>query len=155
MEKAMLGKTSPSAPAFALLAFMQGAGSQIWRRKRNGGAPGGLSTSVIDQGCDFEGRLSFVGTLVLNGKFRGEIVTCDTLLVGESGEIEAEVRVGTAIVSGQITGNLVARERIELRAGARVSGEIVTPVLVLEEGVVFDGRCKMKGEEVEAAQESS
>jgi cytoskeletal protein CcmA (bactofilin family) len=91
----------------------------------------------------------------LNGKFRGELISSDTLLVGETGEVQAEVQVGVAIVSGQIRGNITARERVELRATARVFGDIATPVLILEEGVVFDGRCKMQGEEPQAAQKSS
>ena len=127
----------------------------MWRWKRNSSAHNHASTSVIDQGCELEGRLSFVGTLVLNGKFRGELLSSDTLLVGETGELEADVQVGIAIVNGQVRGNIMARERVELRAAARVYGDIVTPVLVLEEGVVFDGRCKMKNEEPQAAQKSS
>ncbi|MBI3059197.1 MAG: polymer-forming cytoskeletal protein [Deltaproteobacteria bacterium] len=127
----------------------------MWRWRRNGSAPEQASTSVIDQGCELEGRLTFVGTLVLNGKFRGELFSSDTLLVGETGQAEAEVQVGVAIVSGQVTGNLIARERVELRGSARIFGDIVTPVLVLEEGVVFDGRCKMKTKEIRAVQKSS
>lgn len=127
----------------------------MWRWRGNSSAPDQASTSVIDQGCELEGRLTFVGTLVLNGKFRGELFSSDTLLVGETGQAEAEVQVGVAIVSGQITGNIIAHERVELRSTARVYGDIVTPVLVLEEGVVFDGRCKMKSEELRAVQKSS
>lgn len=127
----------------------------MWRWRGNNSAPDQASTSVIDQGCELEGRLTFAGTLILNGKFHGEIFSSDTLLVGESGEVEAEVQVGIAIVSGQITGNINARERVELRGTARIFGDIVTPVLVLEEGVVFDGRCKMKNEEIRAVQKSS
>lgn len=127
----------------------------MWRWRGNSSAPDQASTSVIDQGCELEGRLTFVGTLVLNGKFRGELFSSDTLLVGETGQAEAEVQVGIAIVSGQITGNIIARERVELRGTARIFGDIVTPVLVLEEGVVFDGRCKMKSEELRAVQKSS
>lgn len=127
----------------------------MWRWRGNNSAPDQASTSVIDQGCELEGRLTFAGTLVLNGKFHGEIFSSDTLLVGESGQVEAEVQVGVAIISGQITGNINARERVELRRTARIFGDIVTPVLVLEEGVVFDGRCKMKNEEIRAVQKSS
>ena len=127
----------------------------MWRWRGNSSAPDHASTSVIDQGCELEGRLTFVGTLVLNGKFRGEIFSSDTILVGETGQLEAEVQVGVAIVSGQVTGNIIARERVELRGSARIFGDIVTPVLVLEEGVVFDGRCKMKNEELRAVQKSS
>jgi len=127
----------------------------MWRWKGNNSAPDQASTSVIDQGCELEGRLTFVGALVLNGKFRGEIFSSDTLLVGETGQVEAEVQVGVAIVSGQITGNIIALERVELRGTARIFGDIVTPVLVLEEGVVLDGRCKTKNEDLRAVQKSS
>ena len=124
----------------------------MWRFKSNGSTPNHAATSVIDHGCEVEGHVSFAGTLVLNGKFRGELISSDTLLVGETGEVQAEVQVGVAIVSGQITGNIVARERVELRGRARISGDIVTPVLLLEEGVVFDGHCRMKGEEPRAVE---
>lgn len=128
----------------------------MWRWRASASTPNEDSTSVIDQGCEVEGRLRFDGTLVLNGRFRGELVSSDTLLVGETGQLEAEVevQVGVAIVSGQITGNIVARERVELRGKARIFGDILTPVLVLEEGVVFDGRCRMRSEEVRAAQKT-
>ncbi|TAK04427.1 polymer-forming cytoskeletal protein [bacterium] len=125
----------------------------MWRWRGNGSTPD--PTSVIDQGCELEGRFTFVGTLVLNGKFRGELLSSDMLLVGDTAQVEAEVQVGVAIVSGQITGNIIARERVELRGTARVFGDIVTPVLVLEEGVVLDGHCKMKNEEPRAVQKSS
>lgn len=105
------------------------------------------STSVIDHGCEAEGRLNFVGTLAMNGHFRGELLASDTLLVGERGEVEAAVEVGVAIISGQVRGNITARERVELRGTARIYGNIVTPVLVLEEGVVIDGQCKTSGQE--------
>lgn len=127
----------------------------MWRWRGNSSAPDHASTSVIDEGCELEGRITFAGTLVLNGKFRGELFSSDTLLVGESGQVEAEVQVGIAIISGQVTGNIAARERVELKGSARIFGDIVTPVLVLEEGVVFDGRCKMKADELRAAQKSS
>jgi cytoskeletal protein CcmA (bactofilin family) len=126
----------------------------MWRWRRNGSTPDHAATSVIDQGCEIEGRLNFVGTLVVNGKFQGELFSPDTLLVGETAELRAEVQVGIAIVSGMVTGNISARERVELRRNARIIGDIVTPVLVLEEGVVFDGHCKMKGEELQAAQKN-
>lgn len=119
----------------------------MWRRKHNGSTPNHAATSVIDQGCEVEGRLNFVGVLVLNGKFRGELISSDTLIIGETGRVEADLQVGTAIVSGQIVGNVIARERVELKPHARVSGDICTPALTLAEGVVFDGHCKMKGEE--------
>ena len=105
------------------------------------------STSVIDLGCVAEGRLNFIGTLAMNGQFRGELLSSDTLLVGEKGEVQATIETGVAIISGLIRGNITARERVELRHTARIYGNIVTPVLVLEEGVVIDGQCKTSQEE--------
>jgi cytoskeletal protein CcmA (bactofilin family) len=127
----------------------------MWRWKGDSTASEQNSTSVIDQSCEMEGRFRFSGTLIINGKFRGELLSPDTLLVGETAELEADVRVGTVIVNGSVNGNITARERVELRAGARIAGGIVTPALVLEEGVVFDGRCSMIGDEIAAAQKIS
>lgn len=116
----------------------------LWKKNSNSNH---ASTSVIDYGSEAQGRLNFVGTLVFNGKFNGELLCADTLLVGENGDVEAEVRVGAAIINGQIKGNITARERVELRRTARIYGNIVTPVLVLEAGVIIDGQCKTNQEE--------
>lgn len=116
----------------------------MWRRKGNHSAARQNATSVIDQGCELEGRLTFTGTLVLNGSFHGELLSSDTLFVGDTGRVKADVQVGVAIVNGEITGNITAKDRVELRAKARIIGDIATPVLLLEEGVVFDGHCKMQ-----------
>ena len=121
----------------------------MWRWSEKPPTHDQAATSVIDHGCELEGRLGFTGTLVLNGKLHGEVVSSDTLIVGEGGDLDADIRAGVVIVSGKIRGHVTARERIELRKSASVYGDIVTPVLVLEEGVVFDGHCKMKGEELE------
>lgn len=116
----------------------------LWKKSSNSNH---ASTSVIDHGCEAEGRLNFVGTLAMNGHFRGELLASDTLLLGEGGEVEAAVEVGIAIISGKVRGNITARERVELRGTARIFGNIITPVLVLEEGVVIDGQCKTNGQE--------
>jgi cytoskeletal protein CcmA (bactofilin family) len=126
----------------------------MWPWNGTNSARDQAATSVIDQGCELDGHLAFVGTLVLNGKIKGEILSSDTLLVGETGELEGDARVGVAIVSGLIKGNITARDRVELRGPARVIGDIVTPVLLLEEGVVFDGNCKMKGDELRVVDKS-
>lgn len=127
----------------------------MWRWSHKSLLTSNPSTSVIETGCEILGRIHFVGTLVLNGRLAGELVAADMLLVGEQGAIEADVRVGTAVVSGEIKGNIVARERVELRGSARIFGDIESPVLVLEEGVLFEGRCRMtsqQGREAEKVQ---
>jgi len=117
---------------------------RLWKKNSNSNH---AVTSIIDHGCEAQGRLTFVGTLAMNGKFHGELLTADTLLLGQKGEVEAEVQVAVGIISGQIKGNIAGRERIELSRTARIFGNIVTPVLVLEEGAVFDGQCKTSRQE--------
>ncbi len=127
----------------------------MWRRRGNSLAADQAPMSVIGQGCILKGDFTFRGTLILNGQFQGKVVSSDTLIVGEIGDLQADVRVGVAIVSGQVSGCLTARERIELRGNAKIRGDIVTPRLVLEKGVIFNGHCKMKGEERQVAHRPS
>lgn len=127
----------------------------MWPWRDNSPAAGHSQMTVIDHGCEIEGRLTFGGTLILNGKFQGEISSPDTLIVGEAGNLRADVRVGVAIISGQIEGQITALERVELRGNAQIRGDIVTPMLVLDKGVIFNGHCKMKGEDLQVAHKTS
>ncbi|MBI2204790.1 MAG: polymer-forming cytoskeletal protein [Candidatus Rokubacteria bacterium] len=104
--------------------------------------PGDL-TAFVDEGSEIEGRYSFRGTAMLNGRFTGEITTTDTLIVGDKGVVKATIRAGTVIVNGEVTGEITATRRLELRATARVTGEIDTPALIIDDGARFEGRCRM------------
>lgn len=114
----------------------------FWRRKRRDPRPDDL-TAFVDEGSEIEGRYSFRGTAMLNGRFTGEISTSDTLIVGEKGVVKATIRAGTVIVSGEVIGEIVATQRLELRATAVVSGDIEAAALMVDEGATFDGRCRM------------
>jgi len=100
-------------------------------------------TAFIDEGSEIEGKYTFSGTVMLNGKFRGEIASTDTLIIGEKGIVHAAIHAGVVLISGQLVGNLVATERVELRGSARVFGDVEAPVVVVEEGVLFEGHCRM------------
>lgn len=115
----------------------------FWKRSRTRSPRPDDLTAFVDAGSEIEGRYSFRGTAMLNGHFTGEISTTDTLIVGEKGVVKATIRAGTVIVSGEVGGEIVATHRLELRATARVSGEIETPALVVDEGARFEGRCRM------------
>jgi len=108
---------------------------------------GGL-TAFIDQGSEFEGKLSFRDTVRIDGRFRGEITSENTLIVGESGEIEATIRSNTIAISGHVTGDVVATTKVVLHKTAVVEGDVTTPTAVIEEGAVLNGRLSMsaKGE---------
>jgi cytoskeletal protein CcmA (bactofilin family) len=107
------------------------------------GAPAGL-TAYIDQGSEFEGKLSFKDTVRIDGRFLGEIASENTLVVGETGEIMAQIRSQTVIVSGTVTGNITATRKLVLHKTARVEGDVETSSLVIEDGGVLNGRIAMK-----------
>jgi cytoskeletal protein CcmA (bactofilin family) len=100
-------------------------------------------SGVIEKGCEFEGKLCFEGTLRIGGTFRGEIFTNDVLVVGEGAKVDAEIEAGTIIINGEVTGNLVAKHRVEIHRPAIFRGNIVTPSLMVDEGVIFEGSSKM------------
>jgi cytoskeletal protein CcmA (bactofilin family) len=110
----------------------------------SGSSQGGL-TAFIDQGSEFEGKLSFRDTVRIDGRFQGEITSENTLIVGESGEINAEIRSKTVSISGTVHGNVIAEEKVVLHKSARVDGNIEAPNLVVEEGATIDGQISMTG----------
>ncbi len=103
--------------------------------------------ALLGRGSEFEGKLTFEGTVRIDGKFTGTIVTNDVLVVGEGAKISAEITCGTIIVHGEIAGNVKAKIAVELHHPARVKGNIETPSLMIEKGVIFEGQCKMDGVE--------
>ncbi|MBI3556640.1 MAG: polymer-forming cytoskeletal protein [Deltaproteobacteria bacterium] len=100
-------------------------------------------SGVIEKGCEFEGKLCFEGTLRIGGTFRGEIYTNDVLVIGEGAKVSAEIEAGTIIINGEVTGNIVAKHRVEIHRPAIFRGNIVTPSLMVDEGVIFEGSSKM------------
>jgi cytoskeletal protein CcmA (bactofilin family) len=107
----------------------------------------GEINTLLGRGSEFEGKLTFEGTVRIDGKIRGEIFSDDILVVGEGAEVECEVSVGVIIVEGNVTGNIRAKRAVELHAPARVKGNIVTPSLFIDKGVIFEGSCQMEGVE--------
>ena len=100
-------------------------------------------TSHVNEGTEIDGKITFTGTVLLNGRVRGEIVSNDTLVVGEKGVINASIRSGVVEVAGEVMGNIMATERIELHASCRVYGDIEAPVVTIEEGALLEGQCRM------------
>ena len=115
----------------------------LWKPKPKSFARRSDLTAFIDEGSEIEGKYTFSGTVVLNGKFQGEIASTDTLIIGEKGVINATIRAGSVLISGEVVGNVLATERVELRGTARVFGDLEAPVVMIEEGVLFEGHCRM------------
>lgn len=99
--------------------------------------------AFLGEGTEFKGLLSFEGTVRIDGKFEGEVVSKDILILGESAILNAEISIGTIIVRGKMTGNIVAANKIEIRSKGEVIGNIRTPLLFVEENAVLDGKCEM------------
>jgi cytoskeletal protein CcmA (bactofilin family) len=100
-------------------------------------------TTLLGKGSEFEGKLSFEGTVRVDGKLTGEIFTDDVLMVGEGAEVNAEVTVGSIVIQGTVRGNITAKRSVEIHSPGRVRGNINTPSLFIEKGVFFDGHCQM------------
>lgn len=101
-------------------------------------------SALLGRGSEFDGKLAFEGTVRIDGTFSGEITTNDTLIVGEGAKVTAEISCGTVVVHGEITGNIRAAQAVELHKPAKVQGDITSPSLMVERGVVFEGRSKME-----------
>jgi cytoskeletal protein CcmA (bactofilin family) len=99
--------------------------------------------SMLGQGCKIKGDIELQGTIRIDGQFEGSISCPDTLIIGKSGVVKAEVKVKNAVIGGKLIGNIAAANKIELQSGSHVEGDIQTARLVIDEGVFFEGNCKM------------
>jgi cytoskeletal protein CcmA (bactofilin family) len=115
----------------------------LWKKTSKPSGKGSDLSAYIDEASEIEGKYTFSGTVMLNGKFTGEIFSNDTLIIGDKGVVNANVRAGVVLVNGEVTGNILASERVELRGTAKVFGDVEAPVIVVEEGVLFQGHCRM------------
>ncbi len=106
--------------------------------------PAGEITTLLGRGATFEGKLTFDGTVRIDGRFKGEVFTEDTLVIGEGAVVEAQLEVGEVIVQGTVIGNIVAKRSIEIHAPGRVKGDLHTPSLQIDKGVIFEGRSFME-----------
>ncbi|MDT8318456.1 MAG: polymer-forming cytoskeletal protein [bacterium] len=114
------------------------------KKEREPAANSGEINAFLGKGTDFNGKLTFEGTVRLDGKFSGEIFSPGILIIGETATVDANINVNTLIVSGKLTGNIDAKARVEIHAPGKLYGNINSPVLVIDEGVIFEGSCTME-----------
>ena len=105
----------------------------------------GEITTLLGRGAAFEGKLTFEGTVRIDGRFRGEVFSDDVLVIGEGALVEAEIDIGEIIIQGTVVGNIKAKRSIEIHAPGRVKGDLHTPSLQIDKGVIFEGRSFMEG----------
>lgn len=122
-------------------------------------APSANGDLLLGEGAEFEGKLTFAGTVRIDAKFKGSIFTNDVLVVGEHAKIDADITCGTVIVYGEVNGNIKAKTAVELHHPAKLKGNVESPSLAIDKGVVFQGESKMgpveKGSSVRAVSSTS
>ena len=99
--------------------------------------------TVIGPDARFKGELTFTGGVRIDGKFEGSIETQGKVLVSEGGELKAEVKANNVTLEGRLVGNLAAKDRVELKASARMEGDVRAAKLLVVEGATFVGRCEV------------
>ena len=116
-------------------------------------------TALLGRGTRFEGKLFFEGRVRVDGVFKGEIKSDDTLIIGDGAEVHAEIDVATVIIRGGVVhGNVRASTSIEIHAPGKLVGNISSPSLFIERGVEFQGSCRMDagdGTSTEVSREST
>jgi cytoskeletal protein CcmA (bactofilin family) len=106
-------------------------------------ANGSNLNAFLGEGTSFKGTLTFEGTVRIDGRLEGEIFTKDTLVIGEGAQVSAAIHAGVVVISGTVHGNITAERKTDIHASGRLYGNISTPSLIIEEGVVFEGACTM------------
>ncbi len=101
--------------------------------------------ALLGRGSRFEGKLTFEGTVRIDGEFVGDIVSEGRLVIGEGAQVEGTVTVSTALVSGGLSGTVTTRGPLELKSTARVTADLRVETLMMERGAFFEGTVKMNG----------
>ena len=99
-------------------------------------------TAFLGRDTEFEGNLSFKGMVRIDGRFKGEINTEGTLIVGETAVIDSDIHASNIIISGEVRGHIVAGEKIEILSPGKVFGDIEAPSVTINTGVIFEGNCQ-------------
>jgi cytoskeletal protein CcmA (bactofilin family) len=105
--------------------------------------------AFLGKGAEFTGKLMFDGSVRIDGNFKGVISGSGTLVIGEGAEIEADIRVDSVMVSGDVRGQIDGKKKIRIYSTGKVLGDLNTPVFSIEEGAFFEGTCHMPHNEAE------
>jgi cytoskeletal protein CcmA (bactofilin family) len=104
----------------------------------------GTLSGFVGGGTDVTGEANFKAMMRVDGHFSGRITSSSgTLIVGNNGKVDANIEVAVAVIHGNINGDIIATQRLELGRAAKVNGNIQTPSLIIEQGAIFEGSCKM------------
>jgi cytoskeletal protein CcmA (bactofilin family) len=102
-------------------------------------------TGFIDQGVLLEGTLTVSGTFRINGHVKGNIISEQTVILGEGAKVEGQIEGNRVVIAGRFDGVIFAKGRVEIQVKGVVTGEVHAPCMVIDPGGIFDGRCHMLG----------
>jgi cytoskeletal protein CcmA (bactofilin family) len=111
------------------------------------------ANSTIGEEAVFEGRFAIQGSLRIDGKFEGEVLHVDQLQIGPKARVRTNITATSVVVEGIVLGNITAYRRILLLSSARVLGDLMTPELIIQDGVVLEGKCTISHVQIENTQE--
>ncbi|PWT87345.1 MAG: polymer-forming cytoskeletal protein [Proteobacteria bacterium] len=122
-----------------------------WFGSSKDGGGGEQWTGFIDQGVTLEGTLQITGTFRIDGNVKGNIISEQTVVLGERAKVEGQIEGNRVVISGRFDGVIFAKGRVEIQAKGVVTGEVHSPCMVIDPGGIFDGRCHMLGSSDTAA----
>jgi cytoskeletal protein CcmA (bactofilin family) len=114
-------------------------------RRRPESSDLGEVTCFLGEGCQFKGNVRFHGGLRIDGQLEGAFLGGEVLIIGEHGQVDAEIEVELIQVSGHVRGDITAKRWAELLDSSQVTGTIRTPRLTIWRGAIFNGKCEMPG----------
>ncbi len=100
-------------------------------------------TGFIDQGVTVEGTLTVTGTFRIDGHMKGNIISEQTVILGENAKVEGQIEGNRIVIAGRFDGVIFAKGRVEIQPKGVVTGEVHAPCMVVDPGGIFDGRCHM------------
>jgi cytoskeletal protein CcmA (bactofilin family) len=113
----------------------------------------GKVSGFIDKDTEITGDIRFKDSFRIDGKFKGKILSGSSLIIGETGDVEADIEAGSISINGRVKGTMSATDLIEIFSQGRVTGKMVTPKLIIEEGAFFQGSCQMEIKALESKTE--
>lgn len=122
-----------------------------WGGNAKSGSANEEWTGFIDQGVTMEGTLTVTGTFRIDGNVKGNIISEQTVILGEGAKVEGQIEGNRVVISGRFDGVIFAKGRVEIEAKGVVTGEVHSPCMVIDPGGIFDGRCHMLGSSESAA----
>lgn len=105
------------------------------------------SVTIISEGVKLDGKLISQGNVRIDGNINGDIQAAGNITVGEHGEVTGEIKAQVIIIGGKIAGTVVANEKIVLESSSNLKGDLITKILVVEEGAIFDGKSAMSSKD--------